>query len=158
VLAVAIVVAGGTVWAGCGGSAAKAPSLTSSSAGRTLVASADGICRRLNSRLAASEPASHSKPAGFARNAFAHAALERQTLTELSRLSPPPAFAGDWARLLAYRRTLAAELVASGHEWAVYDKKSLLKLATAKARVHVEMFQLAHKAGFTACALVGPSS
>jgi hypothetical protein len=158
VLLLVAVAASAVAVAGCGGSSGGAAATIRSVPGRQLMASADRICERLNVKLVASTPSRHATRAQIAQNAFAHAVLERQTLAELEALSPPPTLARDWARILQYRRLLAAQLVTLGRAWTTASKQDLLSLAKSKARLHEEMYELARQDGFTACSRVGSKS
>jgi hypothetical protein len=152
--------------AGCGGSGDSASSSTfaanagestssagssgSSALGSQLVTSADAICKRLNAELALDEPKSLSTRE-VARYAPQRAAEERAAVAKLSRLTPPPAGAHEWAQILSYRRTLAAELALLGRAAQTKNIKAMNTLANTKKRVHEELLAVAKHAGFKYC-------
>jgi len=169
-LGVVVVVAVAPLFAaGCGGSG-KAPAISSaaSSVGRTesgnsnesaaksrLIAHADAICRRLNRELTS---ASRPEASKVARTAPHNAALEQRAVVALSKLTPPASLARDWTQIIAYRRTLAQELVALARDAKVGDVPAMQALGVTKKHVHQKLTQLATHDGFTDCSSVGTSS
>ncbi|HEY2142002.1 MAG TPA: hypothetical protein VGG98_08080 [Solirubrobacteraceae bacterium] len=119
-----------------------------------MIARADAICRRLNAELAASKPASQGVHE-IARVAPRRAALEQAAVSELSKLMPPAKIAREWQRVVAYRRTLAQELVKAAQFARANDIAAIRSLATSKARGHKELNAIAIRAGFTDCARIG---
>jgi len=120
-----------------------------------LIASADVICRRVNKELSG---ASRPQPSEIARTAPRNAAIELRGVGELSKLTPPASLAGDWTQILAYRRTLAQELVALGHAATAGDAAGMRALGASKKRVRQKLTQLAARDGFKDCTSVGTVS
>jgi hypothetical protein len=119
-----------------------------------LIASADQICQRLNTKLAASKPARQSI-AELARVTPEHEALEQKAITELSKLTPPAAIALAWRKLVADRRTLANELLKLALDAQLKDVAGIRTLGVSKERAHKELLAVAKSAGFKACSRVG---
>jgi hypothetical protein len=119
-----------------------------------LIARADVICGRLNTKFAAGK-ATGVGMREIARFAPPHAALEWTALAELSKLAPPPSIARDWRQMIAYRRTLAEELVELGQDAKANDAAAIKALTASKKRVHGELLTTATRAGFKDCSRVG---
>jgi hypothetical protein len=149
---------------GCGSShsAGRLSGVTAGKVGNSttdgFVASAEKVCGKLNARLQASEPPLGGTPAEIASNAAAHVRYERASLNELQGLKVPANTATQWREILRYRRMLIAELRTVEHAWTVNDQHTIKVLAISKQRLHDEMYRVAHRAGFSACARVGPAT
>lgn len=135
----------------------KSPSTTTASppsqhsaATAPFVASADAICKRFNARLGASKPTG-TDARGLASNALVHARLEQETVTQLNKLTPPSPLAGDWRQIVAYKQTLAAELVELSRARGTNDTAGIKSLAASKRRNHLKLFELASRDGFKEC-------
>jgi len=120
---------------------------------RQFIAEADPICRRLDSELAAAEPKSLAL-AEVARLAPRRAALELAAVTGLGRLAVPAAIARDWRQIVAYRRTLADELLELGQKAKANDAAAIDGLAASKKRVHERLLATASRDGFKYCSRV----
>ena len=70
-----------------------------------LIAQADAICSRADREIAVVTPAGLDARE-VASVAPADAVIEQTAVSELDRLNPPAQMAGDWRRIVAYRRTL----------------------------------------------------
>lgn len=114
-----------------------------------MIAKADAICRRVNSQLAAAPPGVAASQ--IARSAPRNAALELRAVTDLNKLTPPPALAGDWQQMIAYRQTLADDLLKLAHYAQSNDARSMQALALSKKRVHQKLSKLATRDGFKDC-------
>ena len=126
-----------------------------SAAKSRLIAHADAICRRVNKELTS---ASRPEASKVARTAPHNAALEQRAVVALSKLTPPASLARDWTQIIAYRRTLAQELVALARDAKVGDVPAMQALGVTKKHVHQKLTQLATHDGFTDCSSVGTSS
>jgi hypothetical protein len=146
----ALVTAGALALSGCG--------TATNTANTQWIGTADAICRQLNSKLLSTPPATHASHVAIGLNALQHAALERKSLAELSRLTVPASLASSWAQILTYRRKLAAELVTLAGYWKLDDVKSLRALASSKAELHAKLAELAGRDGFNDCAFVGSAA
>jgi hypothetical protein len=144
------------VAAGCGGSSPGSASATPASArgASSHFASAETICRRVNSELAASTPANSSKQESV-RVITRHAAIERKGVDELSRLTAPASVGAHWQTILGYRRTLVADLSDLAQKTASGDTAEIKVLASAKSRTHKSLLTAGAAAGLKSCALVG---
>jgi hypothetical protein len=120
-----------------------------------LIASADAICRRVNGQLTG---ASRPQPADISHTAPRNAAIELRAVAELSKLTPPASLARDWTQMLAYRRTLAQELVALARDANAGDIAGMRALGLSKKRVRQKLSQLAARDGFRDCMSVGTVS
>src|SRR5665811_446099 len=155
--------------AGCGGGSSNAPGsgATVSAAASTqaasgqptvtaddarLIASADGICRRFNAQLTGE---SRAQTSDIARTAPRNAAIESRAVGELSKLTPPASLASDWSQILAYRRTLAQELVVLAQDARAGNAAGMRALAASKKKVRNELSRLAARDGFKDCTSVG---
>jgi hypothetical protein len=145
---------------GCGGSSKAETAGFSSKTTRPddaeamqLITQADAICKRLNGELVVSSPA--NKGSDLPRSLRQNASLEAAALVKLGALTPPRQLAGDWMRILAYRRTLQAQLVGLAGDVSAGDSKRAQALITAKVRAHGQLRSLAVRDGFSDCAVVG---
>jgi hypothetical protein len=134
------------------GSGPHAASARSARTDAHFIASADAICRRSNEELIR---VTRSESSDIARNAPRNATIELRAVEALSRLKPPPSLAGDWAQMLAYRRTLALELVALARDAKANNAAGLRALGVSKRRVRNKLTQLAAHDGFNDCTQVG---
>jgi len=155
------------VLAGCGSSGrAGAPAATAirstptksgasnESAGPSrLIARADAVCRQVNRQLIAA-PASLDA-SQIARDAPRNAALERRAVAQLRKLTPPASLARDWRQILAYRQTLAGQLVELAKYVKALDVRHVQALAASKKQTHRKLAGLAIRDGFKDCANVG---
>jgi hypothetical protein len=152
---------GGSEHPPASGSAARAPGRSRSThseeraATSRLIASADAICRRFNKELTG---ASRPQASKVARTAPRNAALEQRAVAELSKLTPPASLARDWKQIIAYRRTLAEELVTLARDAKADNVQGMQALAASKKRVHDELTKLAAHDGFTDCSSVGTAN
>ena len=158
----ALLIAAMLAVAGCGGSSKAQPSgsvtesrPTKESAGANgLIAKADAICRRLNVELAATA-STGSEAHQLALSAPRHAALERHALAQLGKLAVPASLARDWRQILAYRQTLAEELVKLARYAKTNDTRAIQALGASKKRVHQKLTELATRDGFKDCSTIG---
>jgi hypothetical protein len=154
------------VIAGCGGSGSSQPSASATAeapaanttpslpANAELITKAEAICSRLNKAIAPATPG-RLDPREIAAGAPANAALERTAVRELSRLKAPAKMAADWRKIIAYRRTLAAELSKLARAAKAGDTAGITALAASKKRMHQQLSALATRDGFKACARIG---
>jgi hypothetical protein len=135
-----------------------APSQASGAGGSrsdtSFARSADAICAKLNAQLANAQ-SGHISTQEIAKLAPVRAAAERGVLSELSKLTPPAQVAHDWHLLLAYRRTLANELVVLGQHARAKDVKAIDAIAASKRRVHQQLHDAATRARLKDCAQIG---
>jgi len=132
---------------------ASAPRGSSTSSG--VVVKADTICRRVNNELAAAPPGVLASQ--IARSAPRNAAVEQRAIAELNGITPPTAVASDWRKMIAYRQTLAEELLKLANYAKVNDTRSMQALAVSKERVHQKLSALATRDGFKDCAQLSAS-
>jgi hypothetical protein len=145
-------VAAASAATGCGSASGNAAS--ESPAQSKFIAEADAICSRLNSEIVVKEaPGLNLRE--IARLSLPHAILEQKALRELSKLTPPPSHAHGWQQIVAYRRTLAEELLQFAHYAKANDAAAVQALGVSKERVHRELLALAGREGFSACSVVG---
>jgi hypothetical protein len=119
-----------------------------------LTAQAEAMCATLNAQLLATNPKNGSVPE-IARLAGRRGLLEQAIAAALSRLTPPAAFAHDWRLIVAYRRTLAQELIKLGQAAKANDAASIRSLAASKAHVHKQLSAIATRDGLPNCARTG---
>jgi hypothetical protein len=122
-----------------------------------FISAADSICNRLNLAIA-DPPGTVLNDAKLAKLAPRHAVLEKKAVGELGRLVPPASMAPDWAKILAYRRTLAEQLAQLGAAAGAKDAAAIKKLAAAKGRVHHQLETLASHDGFHVCGTASSST
>ena len=148
---------------GCGGgsgsgnakaSGTSTPEGKPSSARGAFLARAEGICLQVNKQIAILKPKSES-PAEIVRVAGPHAAIERASISELSRLTPPAAVAHDWRQIVTDRRALADELAALVKAARANDSAAIQRLAASKKKTHKKLLAAATRAGFKSCSQVG---
>jgi hypothetical protein len=120
----------------------------------SFVLATNAICSRMNREFAAHEPASQADHE-IARLSPIRAALERRTVAELSKLSPPVRLAPEWRRILGYRSTLADELQHLGIEAKLGDNRAIAALVASKKREHGTLHTVALRTGLVGCAVVG---
>jgi hypothetical protein len=120
----------------------------------SFVQTTNAICSRMNSEFEAHKPKSDALQE-IARLSPGRAALERRTVAELGKLAPPARLAGDWRRILGYRRTLAEELQRLGAAAKQGDKGAVAALSVSKKREHEILHQEALRHGLLGCAVVG---
>jgi hypothetical protein len=137
------------------GANASAKHSAQSAVDARLIASADPICRRFNKQLIS---AARSESSNIAREAPRNAAIELQAVGALSKLSPPASLAHDWTQMLAYRRTLAQELVVLARDAQAGNAAGMRALGVSKKRVRQKLTQLAARDGFNDCTSVGTLS
>lgn len=134
--------------------AGSPPSSAEGSPARSqLIARADTICKRLDTKLAAISPANLSMRE-IARFAPPRAALEQAAVMELSKLAPPASIARDWQQLIAYRRTLMEELFELGRDAKANDAAGIRALSASKKLVHQKLLTVATRDGFKYCSAV----
>jgi hypothetical protein len=153
--------------AGCGGSGKAqpqgssptneltAPSSKSARARSSLIPTADAICKKLNAKLASERTDPHND-GELARGTRRHLALERAALLELAKLKPPSSLAQNWKQVVGYRRALAEELATLVGYAEAHNDKGIAALKASKLRLHRRLYEIASRAGFKDCALVGP--
>lgn len=162
--AAAVIVTSMLAVAGCGGSSSPKPTGTAANEGPTqtrapghssgspsVIVKADAICRRLNNELTAAPPRG-VEASQIARSAPHNAALEQRAIVELTRITPPTALAGDWRQMIAYRQTLADDLLKLARYAKANDAVSMQALAVSKKRAHQKLSELATRDGFNDCA------
>jgi hypothetical protein len=128
---------------------AQSHSSSDPAAASALIAKADAICRRANHELAASPP--HLEASQIARSAPRNAALETRAVAELAKLTPPASLALDFRQIIAYRRTLAGELIKLARSAKANDARGMQALAASKKQVHRKLSELATRNGFKDC-------
>jgi hypothetical protein len=104
---------------------------TSDGAGFT--SAADAICQRLKSEVHTERSQSLEE---VIRVAPQNETLEQRALSELSKLTPPRARAGQWAQFLAVRGSLAHQLGTLAVAGKRYEARALEELRAAKPRAH----------------------
>lgn len=154
-----VLVAAALAAGGCGGGSSDARSAeplpnSASSPRSQLIARADAICRRLNTKIAAHKPANLGL-AEIARGAPRNAAFEKTALEELRKLTPPASMARDWRRMIAYRILLMEELVELGRYAKAKDARGIKTLTASKKRLHGKLFTTATHGGFKVCPQIG---
>jgi hypothetical protein len=159
-----LLAAGALALGGCGGASSSArssegftsasPASGSSLSRSAFIARADAICKRLNAEMAKVKAKSTSLPE-ITRVAPVHAALEQGAVSELGQLVPPSSIAREWQQIVAYRRTLAAELVKLGKDAKAKDSAGVKALTASKRSVHKQLLAAGAQAGFKDCPQVG---
>jgi hypothetical protein len=139
----------GTTSASTGASGTSSPPLS-----KQFIAQADPICRKANSLLARSS-AKGKKAPELAEAVVVNETIERKTAAALAKLSPPPALASGWAKMLGYRRALANELGTLAAAVKREDSSAVPALTRSKKKLHRDLSQLARSAGFKYCAKIG---
>jgi hypothetical protein len=104
---------------------------TSDGAGFT--GAADAICQRLESEIHTEKSQSLQE---VVRVAPQNETLEQRALSELSKLTPPPPRARQWARFLAVRASLAQQLGTLAAAGKRYEARALKELRAVKSRAH----------------------
>jgi hypothetical protein len=126
---------------------------------KRFIAAADPICRHVNVQLARSSAQGGTKTARerarYVAALLRNEGLERRSTGELARLTPPPALAADWAKMLGYRRTLASQLGELSTALAHKDKVAQQDLISLKKERHQLLREVAGKDGFKDCATLG---
>jgi hypothetical protein len=143
---------------GCGGGSGKAAAVSPPPSGgplsqAQLVAKADAICARVDTEISDVKPVAPG-PAEIAVVAPRSAALQRSAVAELSRLTPPPAVAPAWQRLIAYRRTLA-EGLAKLASYAKQGDPRGVQAAGAALRLPRTLLASVRRAGLQRCLVSG---
>lgn len=155
----------GLLTAGCGGGSngggSKARATASATTHTTaadpsarFVAGADRLCAQVDAPINKVK-AKNASAREIERVVPQHAAVELAAVRALSKLTPPPALAGPWRQILAYRRTLAAELSELVKAATRNDKAAVRALAASKLTAHKRLLQTAARAGFKSCGKVG---
>ena len=149
---------------GCGGSASSASSSSSASTPTNqptgeaqppaVLAQANHICERVNREFDAERPSS-AKISEITRVTPHRAAVEMQAVRELGALTPPAQLAGDFRRVVAYRRMLALELAQLARAAKAKNTHAIHALAASKKRVHAKLRALAQQVGLAACGKTG---
>jgi hypothetical protein len=157
--------------AGCGGSskdgAGTSATVTPPNSGPTatptaarvpssanMVAAAEAICMRLNAALAAEHTTVPSL--GAIAGAAAHrAAVEEAALSELAKLEPPTAIARAWRQMIAYRRTLASDLVELSQKAQRKEFNAFRPLSASTATAGHDLLVTGKRARFKYCSRVG---
>lgn len=121
---------------------------------KRFVALADPICHEVNLQLARSS-AKGKKRAGFIAALIRNETIERRAMGELARLTPPPALAAAWRKVLGYRRSLANQLGTLAAAMQRKAKASEEALVNSKKQVHRQLREVAGKDRFKDCAKVG---
>jgi hypothetical protein len=141
--------------AGCGGGSgttASSVAVSPTPAASPMELAADAVCKRLNSHIVLyAKPTTKQIVSAATRNAV----LELAAVNELAKLTPPSALAASWQQILAYRRTLARQLVTLAHDESANDTKATNALTTSKLRVHSELRLAAARFGVRECAQLG---
>lgn len=114
-----------------------------------LKAQASAICTRVNEQIGAATGLLNARE--IARTSLRNAGLEFQAVAALARLTPPSSLARDWRQMIAYRRTLASELLALGHAGQTNNAASIRALALSKRSVHQKLSALASRDGIAEC-------
>jgi hypothetical protein len=136
-------------------SAGQSPSPGEAQAKARLIAQADVICRRFNEQLINE---SRAEAANVSRTAPRNATIEMRAVEELAKLTPPSSLANDWTQILAYRRTLAEELVTVARDAAANNAAGMQALGASKKKIREKLTQLAGRDGFKDCTSVGTVS
>jgi len=154
-LVTAAILAAALAVSGCGGSTGASQGSGGGTPGsRAFIAQADPICKRFNQELAANKGGNHTMQE-IARRTPPNVAIERRAIAELEKLAPPSELRQTWRRVLAYRRTLAAQLVTLTSAAKHNDTAKLKLVAEEKIVVHQKLLGSARSAGFKSCGEVG---
>jgi hypothetical protein len=119
-----------------------------------FIEQADPICRKANVLLAQSS-AKGKKPAELAVAVVANEAIERKAAAELAHLTPPPALASAWTKLLGDRRELANGLGNLAAAVKRQDQTALPASGKSKKKLHADLTKVASAAGFKDCSKIG---
>jgi hypothetical protein len=176
-----ILVAAVLAIAGCGGSSKNTTSNTSTRAGSTgtvstsssttgavsttadtskalsnarLVAQADAICKRLNTKLDNGND-NASTQQDIVRIAPQRAATEQTALNELSKLTPPASMADDYQQMLADRQTVIEDIKKLGDDAAANDSSAEIPVYKSSSAVTEQLATTAKRSGFRYCGEVG---
>ena len=140
--------------AASGGSTGDAGSGSAGSSAPQFVAQADALCARINHEIIAIKVKS-ATAAEVIRAVPLILSIERRGTVTLEGLHAPGSLAGDWQRMLGYRKTLLGELGQLLEVAKKNDGKSVKPLAASKKRTHAALTKVAGSDGFKACAKVG---
>jgi hypothetical protein len=117
-----------------------------------LVARADAICARLNTKLG--RDVVHNQPE-VARVAPHRAAIEQAALTELSRLLPPASMATDYQQMLAVRHTLIEDTIKLGIDAKAGYAQAERPVYSSSTALVGQMAATAQRNGFKHCGQLG---
>jgi hypothetical protein len=138
---------------GCGGGSVRTAT-QKSAATAASIASADSLCRRINTEIDAVQ-LTDASPKEIARLTPRNIALERQALRDLKRFRFSGALAREWQLVLGYRARLAEELVKLVQEARKDEVSALIAQGRSKKLVHRSLSLAARRAGFKDCGQVG---
>jgi hypothetical protein len=152
----AIFVAAATVLSlsGCGESTGSSKPLTRSA----LIARADLICRRLNTKLTIT--AAGGEGGGLAHLLLSQAAYEHAVVVAMRALTPPASMANGWGQMVSGAQTLADATVKLGeyekaHSNALFNPSPTSRATTtAMAEGTRQITAAAGREGFKDCAQV----
>jgi hypothetical protein len=153
-----------TVLAGCGsGETSSTKSVTFDATGgdpnRTSVDAfkqqVERTCKEGSVRLRLNVHPKGKTPADIAEVGLINQKIEREVISELEQVEPPPKFASAMRAILGYRRSLANELSTFAVMVRRQEKARFPGLAKSKSQLRVQLARVAEKAGFKECAKVG---
>lgn len=82
-------------------------------------------------------------------------ALEERSFGELAKLSAPAAITGEWTQILAYRHTLASNLIKLSHVAQHSELTQFHSLNSSTSAAEHKLLATATQAGLSACAHAG---
>jgi hypothetical protein len=131
------------------GTSAPNPATDASFAGQ-----AEAICARRNKELAGVGRLGAHK-SQVASVASRRAAIERQALAELTKLTPPATLAHDWQSVIAYSRLTLLQVVRLGEYARSHGTKSVERFRTGSSSgARFRLLVAARHAGLKQCAFV----
>lgn len=133
--------AGMLVGAGCG-EAAKP--LTRAQ----LLAKADAICKRIDTRLSGTTIKSEKQLIHFLPRV---AGFEQQALVELSKLNPPSKMAEDWKKIVAGAQTIADSTAKLSEAARLKELKTVHEVLSEIGKVQTSITTVAKRDGFKNC-------
>jgi hypothetical protein len=141
--------------AGCGGGTSSS-SAESASARSPMVAQADAICKVVNARRKAADEqvgavTSDAALAKVAQIAPYLAAIERNAIIKLRKLTPPADVAPAWQKVLAGAELLSVNAGKLNEDAKAKNLKGAEAVIKADQKSEKELFAVAKKAGFRHC-------
>jgi hypothetical protein len=143
-----------TAPAAASGTSATAKTTGASPQGAAQIrARAAAICTRRNHELK-SAPLAGGGLSATASNASRRAAIERQALTELGALSPPPGAVAQWKAMIDQTKVVLAEVVKLAAQVRAGDREGVTR-QIGKSNLQFRLLVAAAHANVGRCAVVG---
>jgi hypothetical protein len=139
---------------GCGGgssspSSAGSPQKTAPLAKATLIAKADTICAHYLTELHA-HPL--KKASEFVQELQRLSTNHQIELSALRKLTPPPALASDWGKIVGGNEALSRDMAVALHEARAGNLRAIAPLLSGGTREQATIIATARQDGFKDCA------